>query len=162
MGLGVLVYSNLFIHHASCIPSLLSTISIFLFFLNRRIFYLLVMPQWFLRVPNVHAKKRYEPAKIFFDISLDSTFLPFCCARSKFGADDPFHSGDIAAFVLEKLVRGKILPHTRSVTRRALTRPLKPLAHGCGTQLSLVETKKTGSTKVAVKLLASLGTLAPR
>ena len=50
----------------------------------------------------------------------------------------PFDSGDIAAFVrrsqtfeireTEIFVRGEMFPHMRSVTCRALTRPLKPLA----------------------------------
>ena len=56
---------------------------------------------------------------------------------AKFGADSPFHSGDIAAFVsgsqtfeIRETVRGENFPHTRSVvyTHRAMTRPLNPFA----------------------------------
>ena len=48
---------------------------------------------------TVHVKKRYKSAKYLWIFHRIPRFLPFCCARSKFVEDDPFHSGDIAAFV---------------------------------------------------------------
>ena len=56
----------------------------------------------------------------------------------------------------------EIFPHTCSVTHRTLTCPPKATRSGCRTMVSLVRTKKTGPTKVAGKLLASLVPLAPR
>ena len=48
---------------------------------------------------TVHVKKRYKSANFFPRFHRILRCLPFSHARLQFGADSPFHSGHIAAFV---------------------------------------------------------------
>ena len=111
---------------------------------------------------TVHVKKRYKSAKRFFELSPDSAQSTLLPCSFKIWCRSPFHSGAIATFVpgsqtfdirkTDIFLRGETFQHMRSITH-----PLKPL-----TRLWNVEAKKTGSVKVAGKLLASLVTLVHR
>ena len=118
---------------------------------------------------TVHAKKWYKSAKKFSRFRRIPRCLPFSCTGSKFGADSPFHFGDIATFVpggrtLENWETAIFIRTLRAEKCFRIRAPLhaerwhappQPLVR-CRRTPTSVKTNVTGPTKVADRFLASL------